>query len=102
MNGGGDGGEVLTRPVTFSGSRLEINYSTSAAGSIRIALCDESGASYEGFGLADAEMLFGDEITHTVKWRGSEDVSALAGKPVRLRVRLKDADLYSFRFAQAE
>lgn len=102
VNGGGDGGEVLTRPVTFSGSRLEINYSTSAAGSIRIALCDESGASYEGFGLADAEMLFGDEITHTVKWRGSEDVSALAGKPVRLRVRLKDADLYSFRFAQVE
>jgi len=35
-----------------------------------------------------------------VSWKGGTDVSGLAGKPVRLRVRLKDADLYSFRFSE--
>jgi hypothetical protein len=33
-----------------------------------------------------------------VAWKGGEDVSSLAGKPVKLRFRLKDADLFSFQF----
>jgi hypothetical protein len=44
-------------------------------------------------------VLFGDEISHEVSW-GDTDVAALAGRPVRLRVQLKDADLYSFRFSE--
>jgi hypothetical protein len=31
-------------------------------------------------------------------WKSGTDVSQLAGKPVRLRFELKDADLYSFQF----
>ena len=39
-------------------------------------------------------------VTFTaVRTSDGADVSALAGKPVRLRVRLKDADLFSMRFA---
>jgi len=33
-----------------------------------------------------------------VKWKAGSDVSALVGKPVRLRFVMTDADLYSFRF----
>lgn len=42
--------------------------------------------------------IFGDEIERTAAWTGG-DLSALAGKPVRLRFELKEADLYSIRFA---
>ena len=38
-------GVLTTRPFTFTGNQLEINYSTSVAGSIRIALLDEAGES---------------------------------------------------------
>ena len=93
------GGEVLTRPFTFTGKSLSVNYATSGAGSARFELCDGAGKPLEGFSLADSEVLFGDEIAHTVSWRGGNDVGTLAGRPVRLRVRLEDADLYSFRFA---
>ena len=31
-------------------------------------------------------------------WKNGSDVSSLAGKPVRLRFRLKDADLFAFQF----
>ncbi len=31
-------------------------------------------------------------------WEGGLDVSALAGRPVRLRFAMKDADLYSIQF----
>jgi hypothetical protein len=39
-------------------------------------------------------------VDRAVSWRGSEDVSKLAGEPVRVRFVLRDADLYAFRFAK--
>jgi len=98
VNAGAKGGELLTRPFTFRGKMLVVNYSTSAIGSLRFELCNVKGEPYDGFSMADSEKLFGDEIAHTVKWNHGTDVSRLEGKPVRLRVRLKDGDLYSFRF----
>lgn len=92
------GGQMLTRPFTFTGKRLEVNYASSAAGSLKFALCDEAGESLESFGLAESEVLFGNELAHTVSWGGRSELSGLAGKTVRLRVNLKDADLFSFRF----
>jgi len=92
------GGQMLTRPFTFTGKRLEINYATSAAGSLKFALCDEAGEALPGFTLGDSEVLFGNELAHTVSWAQGSDVSSLAGKTVRLRVNLKDADLFSLRF----
>ena len=99
VHAGAAGGEMLTWPFTFTGRALVVNYDTSAAGSIRFELCDESGRACNGFAITESELLYGSEIAHTVKW-ATTDVSALAGKPVRLRVYLKDADLYSFRFAK--
>ena len=92
------GGEVLTRPIVFGGNALEINYRTSAVGSVRIELLDAAGAPLEGFTLGDADELFGDDIDRTVTWNGASDVGALAGRPVRLRLVLKDAEVYSLRF----
>ncbi len=99
--GARDAGEVLTKPFIFSGDRLEINYATSAMGAIWIELCDVDGNPYEGFSLSNSPMLFGNEIAHVFEWSGNADVSSLVGKPVRLRIRLHDADLYSFRFVDS-
>ena len=92
------GGEALTRPIVFDGNALEINYRTSAVGSVRIELLYAAGAPIEGFTLADADELFGDDVDRTVTWNGASDVGALAGRPVRLRLVLKDAEVYSLRF----
>lgn len=93
-------GEVLTRPFVFSGRKLNINYATSAIGSIRFEICDESGSSIEGYKLGDSEVLYGNEIGHAVLWNESENIGNLSGKNIRLRIRLQDADLYSFRFTE--
>jgi len=77
---------------------LVINFATSAAGSVRIEVQDADGKPIEGFALADCPETFGDAIERTVRWKAGPDVSRLAGRPVRLRFVLKDADLYSFRF----
>ena len=37
------GGELLTRPLLLEGAALRLNYATSAAGSLRVEVQDESG-----------------------------------------------------------
>lgn len=94
------GGRLLTKPLTFEGDQLEINFATSAAGSVRVELQDESGKPFSGFSLADCPPVFGDSIERTVHWKGGSDLSALSGNPVQILFELKDADLYSFQFAR--
>ena len=94
------GGELVTKPLIFEGKALEINFSTSVVGSIRLEIQDIDGQAIPGFNLADANEIVGDEIARDVSWRGEHglDVSQLAGQPIRLRFVMQDADLYAIRF----
>jgi hypothetical protein len=91
-------GEVRTRVLTFSGEAMEINYATSAAGSVRVELRDPAGQPIPGFSADECIALTGDAIQQKVQWKSSPSLRAISGKPVRLRFLLQDADLYSFRF----
>ena len=92
------GGEMVSKPFTFSGSELEINYATGAGGHLSVELQDEAGDSIRGYSESDCGLIIGDEIERLVEWQGSPDLAVLAGQRTRLRVILKDANLYSFRF----
>lgn len=92
------GGQFLSRPFTFEGSTLTLNVATAAAGSVRVELQTPSGEPIDGHALSDSDVLYGNTLSKTVRWEGEADVSDLAGRPVRLRIQLKDADLYSLRF----
>jgi len=98
VSAGYGGGEMLTKPLVFSGRTLVINYATSAVGSVRVEILDEAMKPVPGFALGDSDEIYGDEIARTVSWKGNIDVSELTGKPVRLRFAMKDADLYALRF----
>ena len=58
-----------------------------------------NGQPIEGFTLEDADEVFGDELDRSVTWNGKTDVSELAGRPIRLRITLSDADLYAVKFS---
>ncbi|MBM4005031.1 MAG: glycoside hydrolase family 32 protein [Planctomycetes bacterium] len=92
------GGELVTRPLTFTGNQLSLNVSTSAAGSVRVEIQDAGGQLLPGFAMADCQDVYGDDLDRTVVWSGNSDLAKLAGVPVRLRIEVKDADLYSFQF----
>lgn len=62
-------GEFVTRPLTFSGRALTLNFATSAAGSIRVELQDAGGKTLPGFGVQDCDDLFGDTLERVVTWR---------------------------------
>lgn len=86
-------GRVVTKPITFAGDALRMNFSTSAFGYVRIRLLDEVGEAIPGY---DSGAHFGDDVEREVAFE--KPLAALAGKPVRMEITMKDADLYSFKF----
>jgi hypothetical protein len=92
------GGTLVTKPFTFTGGKLSLNMATSAAGTIRVEVQTAAGEPIAGHTLDECSEIFGDTIDRTVTWKGGADVGKLAGRPVRMLVELRDADLYSFKF----
>jgi len=92
------GGECITKPVVFTGQQLHVNYSTSAAGGLYVELQDLAGQPLPGFTQQDCLEHYGDSTEQVIRWKSGTDVSTLAGKPIRIRFILKDADLYSYQF----
>ncbi|MCD6395877.1 MAG: hypothetical protein J7M40_20525, partial [Planctomycetes bacterium] len=92
------GGEMVTKPLIFKGKKLLMNYSTSAVGYVKVAILNEDRKPLSGFDAAEAVEIYGDEIERTVSWKHGADVSRLAGRPIRLKFVMKDADLYSIKF----
>lgn len=95
-----EGGELVTKPLVFAGDRLVLNFSTSAAGGVRVELQDAGGTPIPGYTLEEATELIGNEIERVVSWKQGPAVSKLAGRPIRLRFVMTDADLFALQFQQ--
>ncbi len=99
LDAGGEPATLITRPVTFSGSRVFVN-AAAAAGELRVAILDEAGEPLAPFTLESCRPIRADSTLEPVAWSGAEDVSALRGKPVRFRFTLRDGSLYAFWVSQ--
>ena len=91
-NAGFTGGKVVTKPITFTGDTLSVNFATSSLGSVRVRILDKSGAPMDGY---DSGNHFGDSLDRPISLK--KPLAELNGEPVRLEFTLKDADLYSFQ-----
>lgn len=92
------GGELLTKPLRFTGEHLWLNFATSAAGGIRVEVQDAAGKPLPGYALSDSVEQIGNEIERRVSWQGGDNLSKLAGQVIRLRIVMKDAELFALRF----
>ena len=93
------GGSMETLPFIFSGNTLELNVATDATGSVQVGLEDADGKPIPGFSLDDCIYLNTDDVAAKVAWmKNGSDVSALAGKAVRLVFRMRGAKLFAFQF----
>jgi hypothetical protein len=92
------GGWLLTPPLVFKGKHLRLNIDTGAMGTAFVEIRDADGKPLPGFTLVEAEETGGNYIDELVYWKGNKDVSALAGRPVRLYFKLKRAKLFAFQF----
>lgn len=97
-NAGNEGGDLTTPAINFTGRRLLLNMNASAMGTCKVALLDTDGKEIPGFGIADCDELGANSLAREVTWKGNNDLSAWAEKPVRLKVIMRSMKLYSFRF----
>ena len=92
-------GTLITKPFIFDGDQLTMNYSTSAAGSLQVSFFDPiSGKELIGLGSKDCTEVVGDEIDGIIPFHEGL-LKKISGKPVQMKVVLKDAELYSFKFS---
>jgi len=94
------GGTLTTVPLVFNGKRLELNVQTSVAGTVGVEIQDPEGAAIPGFALSDCGVIKGNYTRKVVTWRGSSDLSALAGRAIRLHFLMRDAKLYAIQFVE--
>lgn len=83
-------GVLLTRPLPVSGAPLSIS-ADATGGRIRVSVVDGDGFSSDRCG-----PIVGNVTDARVQWNGRE-LSALAGRNVRLKFEIRDATLYAFR-----
>jgi len=92
------GGEMITHPLVFRGTRLRLNVGTGAAGSVRVEVQDAAGAPLPGLALGNCREIAGDDVARAVRWADDAALGRHAGRPVRLRFVMRDADVYALRF----
>lgn len=104
VNAPASGGEIITTPVVFEADEsdgqvcLQLNCATAAAGAVAVEIQDEHGRAIAGFSQQECVPFVGDSLDTRVTWSGHASLKRLAGKPVILRIVLRDADLYAFQF----
>ena len=86
-------GELLTVAFVPRGERLYVNAATGKDGWVKVALLDAEGRELEGFGDRACAPVDSDSTAHPVRWKG--DPAVPMGKPVRIRVRARNAKLFS-------
>jgi hypothetical protein len=89
------GGTLTTRPVEFSGKHLFVNLDA-PEGELRAEVLDVNGAPIAPFTREACTPVRGDKTACPVAWQGTEDLSALIGKPIRFRFHLRNGHLYAF------
>ena len=99
-NAGDDAGDIITKPIVFTGNKLFVNAQLAAAGSLKVEILDDSGNPVPGFTIAEATAISGDHLAVMVNWKNGTGPGKLAGKKIKLRFHLKAGDLYAYWFTK--
>ena len=92
-------GELVTRPVRFSGSHFFVNADT-RFGSLAVEVLDAAGKVVKGYSAADCMGLDHRNATKAeIRWKGG-DLKRFTGHPVRFRFKMHVTTLYSFWVSQ--
>ena len=107
LEAGREEGYVTTTPIDCSAqTQLLLNAVVNRRGYVLVEVLDGQDTGpvdqtpIPGYTREDAIPFDDNAVYHRVGWRDHEDLSALSGRPVRLRLILCRAALYGFRLAQ--
>ena len=96
MDAGAGGGSLTTRALRFSGGHLFVNVAA-PQGELRAEVLDGAGKVIAPFTSANCTAISRADSTKTeLAWGGGADLSALAGRAVKLRFSLTNGSFYAF------
>lgn len=96
----GKGGEIITKPLEFSGKHLFIN-ACCIEGSIHAEILDKKGNVLPGFSKEESAAIHNiDKTKVELKWK--ETSLSEINEPVKICFYLKNAHLYSFWISKTE
>jgi hypothetical protein len=96
LSAGPQSGAIVTRPLVFAGERLIVN--ADVRGELRVGLLSADRTAIPSVTADRCFPIVGDSLLHLVQWRDTDELTELAGVPIRLELRMREADLYSIRF----
>ena len=94
VSSGYAGGRLVTRPLTFAGDELAVNFAPSVVGTLPVESRISAAGRWKGTGSRTASRSSGDQTERVVLWRGGTNASPLALHPIWLRFHMgKEVDL---------
>ena len=98
MRAGKEEGFLTTEKLSFDGKYLFVNADVkNKKASLAVEVLDENGNPIEGFTQKECVALKKvDSTKQQIVWKNNKDLSSLAGKNIRLKFYVKNADLYAF------
>lgn len=94
-------GSLTTPPIVCPGGQFLLNADISSGGSIRVEALDMTGQAIPGYSADETQSLSGDGPALIVRWKQQADFQPLRDQSIQLKLTLRNAQLYSFRFSDS-
>jgi hypothetical protein len=90
-------GVMVTRALWTNSKKLELNAACGEGGYVDVEVTDVDENVLEGFSRGDCDTFTGNSVKTTITWNGKTEIPHQ--DYLRLRFFMRDASLYSFKFA---
>lgn len=92
----GGTGEINTKWILWNSGELSINASL-PYGDVLVEIMDDRGEIIPGYSYEDSIPFRGDSVNWEPKWSGNKNMSQLAGKVIKIGLRISNGRLYAVR-----
>lgn len=91
-------GLLETKTLIPQAGDLRLNVRTTRHSSVRVQLLDGVTLNpLPGYTFDDAVSISGDHLFAPVRWKKHDDIAEWVGKPVRLEIQMREAELFAVR-----
>jgi hypothetical protein len=84
---------LVSKPITLQEANLRLYVNVRAGEDARdqiaVELADASGAALPGFSFAECDPINLSSVGAPVRWKNRTDLSGLAGRPVKVKIRIR-------------
>ena len=84
--------------IVLQSGEMKINVRTTQHTAIRVQVLDgETAEPIPGYTWEEAKPISGDHIFAGPRWQEHEDLSELVGRPVRIEIAMREAEVFAIR-----